>query len=95
MRYNGMPAGMWIIFNKQFRNSLMTDLGYDMASAKRITDSAKQKYRSIIEKLRVHFINAYRSFFVFLSIRLSSYAHAERLPSFQPSACFLSPMNRL
>ena len=90
-----MPAGMWIIFNTLFRNAITTKLGYDKTSAKRITDSEKQKYRSIIGKLRYAFNQCVPELFVFLSIRLSSYAHAERLPSFQPAASFLSLMNRL
>ena len=51
MKYNGMPAGMWMIFKKPFQNALITDLGYDKASAKKVVISAKPKYREIIEKL--------------------------------------------
>ena len=51
MKYSGMPAGMWMLFKKQFRNALVADLGYDFSDANRITKSAKTKYREIIEKL--------------------------------------------
>ena len=51
MKYIGMPAGMWMIFKKSFRNALADDLGYDYSDANRITKSAKPKYRKIIEKL--------------------------------------------
>ena len=51
MNYNGMPAGMWMLFKKTFRSALTADLGYSPADAKRITGVAKIKYREIIEKL--------------------------------------------
>ena len=51
MRYSGMPAGMWFLFKKHFRKALVDDLGFDFSDAKRITKSAKTKYREIIEKL--------------------------------------------
>ena len=46
-----MPAGMWIIFKKQFRNALVDELRYHFSDAKRISKTAKNKYREIIEKL--------------------------------------------
>ncbi len=51
MKYTGMPAGMWMLFNRQFKKALIKDLGYDSSDAKRITKVAKPKYRKIIEKL--------------------------------------------
>lgn len=51
MKYCGMPAGMWIIFKKQFRNALVDELRYHFSDAKRISKTAKNKYREIIEKL--------------------------------------------
>ena len=50
MKYTGMPAGMWMLFNRQFKKALIKDLGYDSSDAKRITKVAKPKYRKIIEK---------------------------------------------
>lgn len=51
MKYNGMPAGMWMIFRKPFQKALIKDLGYKPATAKKIADSAKPEYREIIEKV--------------------------------------------
>ena len=37
MRYNGMPAGMWMLFKKSFQRALINDLGYKSSDAKRIS----------------------------------------------------------
>ena len=51
MRYNGMPAGMWMLFKKSFQMALINDLGYKSSDAKRISKAARPRYREIIEKL--------------------------------------------
>lgn len=51
MKYSGMPAFIWHIYRRSFRNHLTRDLGFDVNKAKRITAKAKQMYKSIIEKL--------------------------------------------
>lgn len=51
MRYAGMPAGMWILFVKTFRNNLTAVLGYEKTAAKAVTASAKKKYKEIIASL--------------------------------------------
>ncbi|MBR1797830.1 MAG: L-2-amino-thiazoline-4-carboxylic acid hydrolase [Clostridiales bacterium] len=51
MKCSGMPAGMWIIYKKTFRDALFTDLKYDKNTAKRIIKDAKPEYRKIISKL--------------------------------------------
>ncbi len=51
MKYSGMPAGMWILYKKSFRDHLASNLGYDVQSAKMITKQAKLRFREIIEKL--------------------------------------------
>ena len=51
MKYSGMPAFMWHIYRKSFRNHLTSDLGFDVDRAKCITAKAKPRYKSIIEKL--------------------------------------------
>ena len=51
MRYIGLPLGMWVLFQKSFRQNLITVLGYDASTAGQITASAKPKYKSIIAKL--------------------------------------------
>ncbi len=51
MRYAGMPMGMWMLFQRSFRNRLIRDLGYDADTADGITAKAFQRYRTIIRKL--------------------------------------------
>ncbi len=51
MKYTGMPSGMWLLYRKSFRNSLISVLGYDKKSAERITKKAKRRYKWIIIKL--------------------------------------------
>jgi len=51
MKYTGMPSGMWLLYRKSFKNSLVSVLGYDKKRAERITKKAKQRYRWIIIKL--------------------------------------------
>ena len=42
---------MWAVFAKSFRTQLTAVLGYDAATAKQITKTAKPKYKEIIAKL--------------------------------------------
>ncbi len=51
MRYTGMPSVMWKLYHRSFRKHLITDLGYDSVSAKRIASKAELVYKSIIDKL--------------------------------------------
>ena len=51
MKYSGMPAGMWALFRRSFRDRLVSVLAFDRAEAGRITASAKRKYREIIAGL--------------------------------------------
>ncbi len=51
MKYSGMPAGMWLLFNRSFRDHLVTDLGYGKTDAVRIAQNAKIQYREIISKI--------------------------------------------
>jgi len=44
MKYSGMPAAMWLLYKKSFRNHLVSDFGFD-------ADNAKPRYKSIIGKL--------------------------------------------
>ena len=49
MRYAGMPMGMWIVFGKNFRKNLTEVLNYDESEGRKITVSAKKKYKELIE----------------------------------------------
>ena len=51
MKYMGMPAGMWHLYRKSFRDHLVSVFDYDLKTADEVTAKAKWKYRSIIEKL--------------------------------------------
>ncbi len=51
MKYSGMPAGMWALFRRSFRDRLVSVLAFDRAEADRITASAKREYREIIAGL--------------------------------------------
>lgn len=51
MKYAGMPAGMWMLYHKSFRNHLVSNLGFDSETAVRMDKRAKAKYRTIIEKI--------------------------------------------
>ena len=46
-----MPAGMWLLYRKSFRDHLISIFAYELKTADEITVKAKWKYRSIIEKL--------------------------------------------
>ena len=51
MKYAGMPMGMWVVFGKNFRKNLTEVLKYDEAEGRKITASAKKKYKELIGKL--------------------------------------------
>ena len=48
MKYAGMPMGMWALFAGSFQKQLTAVLGYDAATAKQITKTAKPKYKEIL-----------------------------------------------
>ena len=51
MKYIGMPAGMWALFEKSFKEKLVSVLGYDEQTAKEIRAKAKPKYKEIISDI--------------------------------------------
>ena len=51
MRWTRMPMAMWAVFARSFQTQLTAVLGYDAATAKQITKTAKPKYKEIIAKL--------------------------------------------
>ena len=44
MQYVGMPAGMWLLFQKSFSENLVTKFGYARKEAAEITQIAKKRY---------------------------------------------------
>ncbi len=59
MHYIAMPAGMWMLFRKSFRDRLVSVLGYSDAEADRIARAAKPRYKEVIGRLP-DFEKAYR-----------------------------------
>ena len=51
MKYTGIPLGMWLLFEKSFREQLVSVLAYDKAAAKSVSKTAKRKYKEIINTL--------------------------------------------
>lgn len=51
MKYIGIPQGLWLLFAGSFQKQLTIVFGYERSDSKRITMSAKGKYKKIIEKL--------------------------------------------
>ena len=51
MKYFGLPAAMWVLYKRSFRDHLVTDLGFAKETAAKICHDAKPVYKSIIVKL--------------------------------------------
>ncbi len=51
MRYLGMPAGMWALYRKSFRDCLVSVLGLGTKEADQITATAKRRYKEIVSGL--------------------------------------------
>ena len=51
MKYSGMPMGMWMLFNRSFKDNLVTVLGYSKEEADKISRLAASKYKQIIARL--------------------------------------------
>ena len=51
MKYRGMPAGMWLLFHRSFREKMVTVLGCSASCAKDTQKKAKARYREIIAGL--------------------------------------------
>ena len=51
MKYFGIPAAMWTLFLRSFRENLSAVFGYDKKVADTITRSAKMRYKELIAEL--------------------------------------------
>ena len=51
MKYGLKENGMWLLFEKSFRDNLISVLGFDKNEAGEITVKSKRKYREIVDKL--------------------------------------------
>ena len=53
MKYVGMPAGMWLLFHRSFRQKMVTVLGFSEEEATKTERKALPKYREIIAGLPI------------------------------------------
>ena len=51
MKYNGLPAALWLLFHRSFEKHLTVELGLTPQQAKAVDGLAKPKYKELIEKL--------------------------------------------
>lgn len=54
MKYIGMPLGMWLLFEKSFREQLVFVLGYDKDTARSVSKKAKLKYKEMEMSILYH-----------------------------------------
>ena len=48
-----MPMGMWYLYEKSFRDKLVSIMGCDQETADEVAKKAKWKYKKVIIKLQV------------------------------------------
>ena len=99
MKYTGMPAGMWMLFRRSFRNHLVSLLRFSDREAKRVSAAAKARYRQIIaglpefekaDRFKMNIVNcAMLSAFV-LSMREKP--SVEKLTDYYAAAMMTAPM---
>ncbi len=51
MRYFGMPLGMWVLFQRSFRQKLTEVMGIEKSEAAKITEKARRSFQNIIRSL--------------------------------------------
>ncbi len=99
MRYAGMPAGMWALFRKSFREKLVSVLGYGEKEAAEITAAAKPKYREIIgglpefekaDRFKMNIVNC-AMFSAFL-LNMEPKPSVEKLTDYYAQAMMTAPM---
>ncbi len=99
MKYAGMPAGMWLLFRKSFRDHLVSVLGFSGGEADRTAAAAKRKYGEIIaglpefekaDRFRMNIVScAMLSAFV---LSMPERPSAEKLADYYASAMMTAPM---
>ena len=99
MKYNGMPAGMWLLFRNSFRDHLKNVLKYSEKDAEEITAKAKKDYRKIIEDLpefekedrfRMNIVNC--AMLCAFLLNLKKKAAVEEISDYYESAMMTAPM---
>ena len=99
MKYTGMPAGMWMLFWRSFREHLVSVLGFSKGEAKRVSEAAKPKYRQIIamlpefekaDRFKMNIVNcAMLSTFV---LSMETKPSMEKLTDYYAAAMMTAPM---
>lgn len=89
MKYTGMPAGMWLIFNRSFRDHLVTDLHYSKEDARRISVNAKILFKEIVAKLPA-FENGdiFRSNIINASMFIAFLSNMDRRPNLEEATIY-------
>ncbi len=99
MKYIGMPAGMWALFKKSFRDKLVTVLGYGGREADGVTAAARLKYKEIIgglpefekaDRFKMNIVNcAMLSAFL---LSMENKPDVDRLTDYYAQAMMIRPM---
>ena len=99
MNYIGMPAGMWVLFRKSFRDNLVSVLHFTDQEADQIAVSAKQKYKEIINRLpefekddwfRMNIVNC--AVFSSFLLCMKTKPDIEQLKEYYEKAMMIKPM---
>ena len=99
MKYNGMPAGMWLLFGNSFRDNLKNILKYSKDDAEEITAKAKKDYRRIIDNLpefekkdrfKMNIVSC--AMLCTFLLNLKKKANVEKISDYYESAMMIAPM---
>ena len=99
MNYIGMPAGMWALFHRSFREKLVTVLGFDEAAAREIEKRALPKYREIIaglpefekgDRFRMNIVNC--AMLAAFYLNMEPKPDVERMTEYYREAMMTGPM---
>ena len=99
MKYTGMPAGMWMLFRRSFRNHLVSLLGFSDREAKRVSAAAKARYRQIIaglpefekaDRFKMNIVNC--AMFSAFVLSMREKPSVEKLTDYYAAAMMTAPM---
>ena len=99
MRYTGLPAGMWMLFRRSFRDHLVSVLGFSKDEAKRVSASARPKYHEIIARLpefekadrfKMNIVNC--AMFASFVLSMERRPSVEKLTDYYAAAMMTAPM---
>ncbi len=99
MKYIGMPAGMWVLFSKSFRNKLISVLGYDTREANIISKTAIARYKEIIaglpefekaDRFKINIVNC--AMLAAFLLSMEKQPDVERVTDYYAQAMMIRPM---